>query len=188
MVFLMKGLSSAQELHSYFQQYMSKTNQLIFTAFLASIAAVLQAAGGFLPGVGYLISPFSTAPIVLCTIVSIRSGFMGYILTIVLLLILQPSEIIVFPFTTGLLGLGLGGAFLMLKQWISIIAAASLFLFAGINILMYGLRFPVLGPSVSSTFHVVTFASIYIFSALYSWLWVVITNGCMKKMHSILVK
>lgn len=106
-------------------------------------------------------------------------------LAILILFIFQPSEIIVFPFTTGLLGLVIGTTFLYLQKRIYIIAIASLCLFAGINILLYGLRFPVLGPSVSSSLHILPFVFIYVFSVLYSWVWVEITNVCIKKMEGI---
>lgn len=38
----------------------SKTRRLVFGSFLACMAAVLQAAGGFFLGIGYFISPFAT--------------------------------------------------------------------------------------------------------------------------------
>ncbi|MGG3466908.1 hypothetical protein ABES02_05120 [Neobacillus pocheonensis] len=150
----------------------SKTRRLILAALLASIAAILQAAGGFLPGVGYFISPFATAPILLCSMLSLPLGLMAYILTNLLLLILQPSELIIFPFTTGLIGLGIGAAFYFFKKrWIIIITSASL-LTIGIMILLYVLKFPVLGPSISKTFSISTAGGIFLFSVLYNWFWV----------------
>jgi hypothetical protein len=122
----------AFDLHQYFHRTSSKTKAMTFTAFLGALAAIFQSAGGFMPGVGYLFSPIATAPIVLGTIYSIRSGLLAYLLSIVLLMIIQPSEIIVFPFTTGLLGLGIGVGFVYLKKRITILALASyisLFLF-----------------------------------------------------------
>jgi hypothetical protein len=41
------GFSGAKQIHFYFQNKMLKTNQLIITALLASIAAVFQSAGVF---------------------------------------------------------------------------------------------------------------------------------------------
>src|SRR4051812_36219663 len=40
----------------------AQAKRLVLGSFLACMAAVLQAAGGFLPGIGYLISPFATLP------------------------------------------------------------------------------------------------------------------------------
>lgn len=64
-----------------------------------------------MPGIGYLISFLATLPIFLVTSLSIRQGILSYILTILLLFIIQPSELIIFPFTTGLLGIAIGVAF-----------------------------------------------------------------------------
>ena len=54
--------------------------------------------------------------IIFCTFLSIRQGFLGYMLAILILFILQQSEIFVFPFTTGLLGLVIGTTFLYLQK------------------------------------------------------------------------
>ena len=57
------------------------------------MAAILQAAGGFLPGIGYFISPFATLPILIGAMFSLQMGVMSYFLTILLLFILFPSEL-----------------------------------------------------------------------------------------------
>src|SRR5690606_36472781 len=117
-------------------------------AFFGAIAALFQSAGGFLPGSGYLISPFSTAPIVLSTLHSLRSGLTVYALSILLLLLIQPSELIVFPFTTGLLGLALGFSMTHFKNRIQVILFSSVALWVGFSLVVYAFRFPLLGPSV----------------------------------------
>lgn len=86
----------------------NQTQSLVTIASLSALTALFQSAGGFLPGVGYLISPLSTAPLVLVALISFRSGITAYTLTSLLLLLIQPSELTVFPFTTGLLGMTLG--------------------------------------------------------------------------------
>jgi hypothetical protein len=159
----------------------SKTKQLVFGALFASIAAVLQAAGGFLPGVGYLISPFSTAPILFISILSLPLGAMTYLLTTLLLLILQPSELIIFPFTTGLLGLGIGAAFTYFKKRLSIIVAGAVLLTIGISSLLYGLQFPVLGPVVSESFSILVISGISLFAFIYNWIWVEIALVFIKR-------
>ncbi len=89
----------------------SKAKRLVFGSFLACVAAILQAAGGFLPGIGYFISPFATLPILISAMFSLKMGVISYFLTILLLFILFPSELFIFPFTTGLIGIGIGAAF-----------------------------------------------------------------------------
>lgn len=160
----------------------SKIRRLILAALLASIAAVFQAAGGFLPGIGYFISPFATAPILHCSMLSLPLGAMAYFLTNLLLLILQPSELIVFPFTTGLIGLGIGAAFYLFKKRITIVITGASLLTIGIMTLLYALQFPVLGPSTSATFSLSTAGGIFLFSILYNWIWVDIGLAFFKKL------
>jgi hypothetical protein len=149
-----------------------KTKKLMLVSIFSCIAAILQAAGGFLPGMGYLISPLATAPILLIAMFSIPFGVMSYFLTIMLLFILQPTELIIFPFTTGLLGLGIGGSFHFFRKRLSIIATGAILLMSGIVGLLFILEFPVLGAAVSVSFSLLTTGSIFIFAFLYSWLWV----------------
>lgn len=93
-----------------FQKH-SKAKRHVLGSILACMAAVLQAAGGYLPWIGYFISPFATLPILIGALFSFRMGVMSYVLAILLLFILFPSELVVFPFTTGLLGIGIGASF-----------------------------------------------------------------------------
>lgn len=149
-----------------------KTMKLILTSFFACIAAILQSTGGFLPGIGYLLSALATAPILLCSMVSIPFGVMSYLLTITLLVILQPTELIIFPFTTGSLGLGIGASFNFFKKRLSIITAGAVILMAGIISLLNIFHFPVLGPAAPVSFSFFAAGCIFIFAFLYSWLWV----------------
>jgi hypothetical protein len=159
-------------IHHSMNKSLTHTKWLATIAMLGSFAAILQSAGGFLPGIGYLISPFATTPILICTIYSVSTGWVAYFLTLGLLLVLIPSELFVFPFTTGLLGIGLGIGFLLLKKRLWIILISSFILTLGIAFLLYIIQFPVLGPAVSSTFHASQLLSIFLFSLLYSWIWV----------------
>ncbi len=95
---------------------LSLANKLVLTALMSALTTMFQAAGNLIPGIGLLISPFSTLPIFFAILYSIREGILSYILTIFLLFIIEPSELIVFPFTTGLLGLALGLAFFKIKE------------------------------------------------------------------------
>lgn len=153
-------------------QKKSKIKRLVLAALFASIAAILQSAGGFLPGAGYFISPFATAPILFCSMLSVPIGIITYLLTNLLLLVLEPSELIVFPFTTGLLGLGIGAAFCYVKKRIAIILSGAIFLSIGIQLLLYFIKFPVLGPAVSNSFSFLTLSGIFLFSFTYAWIWV----------------
>ncbi|WP_408006897.1 hypothetical protein ACJROX_19690 [Pseudalkalibacillus sp. A8] len=165
-----------------------KTMKLILGSIFACMAAILQAAGGYLPGIGYFLSPLATAPILLCSMFSIPFGVMSYFLTIMLLFILQPTELIVFPFTTGLLGLGIGASFYFFRKRLSIIATGTILLMLGIMSLLFIFHFPVLGPAVSDSFSFLTTGSIFLFAFLYSWLWVEIALIIFKRLKMIIIK
>jgi hypothetical protein len=187
-VYFLKTISN--EVRSFHIEFTKnkKTMKLILVSIFSCIAAILQSAGGFLPGIGYGISPFATAPIMLCAMFSIPFGVASYFLTIMLLVILQPTELIIFPFTTGLLGLGIGVSFYLFKKRISIIATGATLLTIGIMSLLYIFKFPVLGPAVSDSFSFLTSGSIFLFSFLYSWLWVEIALIIFNRIKAIIIK
>ena len=145
---------------------------LVFSALLGAIAGIFQSAGGLFLGIGYLISPLSTAPIILSTVLSVRYGFMAYLITIVLLSFLQPSEMLIFPFTTGLLGLSIGIGFSIFKRRGLIAFFASLSLFSGILTLIAGFHFPILGPIGSQSVSFSAIGGIYLFCLIYSTFWI----------------
>lgn len=147
------------------------TITLTTIALLSTLATLFQLAGGFIPGPGYLISPLSTAPIVVATLISLRSGATAYALAIILLLLIQPSELFVFPFTTGPLGLALGFSIVHFKNRIQVVLFSTVALWAGIALVLYGFRFRLLGPSVTETFHVDMIMYIFLFCLLYSGIW-----------------
>ncbi|MDM5188152.1 hypothetical protein QUF99_12735 [Bacillus sp. DX4.1] len=149
---------------------MALATKLVITALLSTFATMFQSAGGFMPGIGFLISSLATLPIFLATYFSIRQGILSYTLTIFLLFIIQPSELIIFPFTTGLLGIAIGVAFLQLKRRIVIVFFSSACLLAGIMMILYVFRFPVLGPTVDTTMNPKVIALIFTVSFLYCWI------------------
>ena len=141
----------------------SQTKGLVFASLCGAMSAILQSAGGFFPGIGYFISPFATAPIILaCLVVSLQKGILSYGVATVILLIIQPSELFVFPFTTGLLGLGLGIAFHFFARRIPIVLTGGTFLWFGILFVLYVIKFPLLGPEVSATFSLWFILSIFL--------------------------
>lgn len=149
----------------------NKTKTLVTIAFFSALTGLLQSMGGFLPGTGYLISPFSTAPIVLSTLISLRSGLTAYTLSILLLFLIQPSELIVFPFATGLLGLVLGFSLSNFKNRIQVIVFSAAVLWVGVSLVIYAFRFPLLGPSVPINFQIDISVYVFLFSLLYSGIW-----------------
>ncbi|MCI0765849.1 hypothetical protein [Bacillus sp. TL12] len=164
---------------------MALATKLVITALLSTIATMLQSAGGFMPGIGFLISSLATVPIFLATCFYIRQGILSFTLTIFLLFIIQPSELIIFPFTTGLLGIVMGVAFLQLKSRIMIVSFSSICLLTGIMMILYVFRFPVLGPTVDTTVDLKVIAIIFIFSFLYCWIFAEFCRLLMNRLYQI---
>jgi membrane-associated HD superfamily phosphohydrolase len=186
-VYFLKPISDEVRLSQIIFNKHKKTFGLILVSIFACISAILQAAGGFLPGIGYFLSPLATAPILLCSMFSIPFGVMSYFLTIILLFFLQPTELIVFPFTTGLLGLGIGASFYFFRKRLSIIASGTMLLMLGIISLLFIFHFPVLGPAVPDSFSFLTTGCIFLFAFLYSWLWVEMALIIHKRLKTIII-
>ncbi|QCJ42856.1 hypothetical protein FAY30_13570 [Bacillus sp. S3] len=166
----------------------SRTNKIVLGAVFTALAAIFQSAGVF-AGIGYALSILTTLPIVLSCLISLRIGIMSYFNTILLLMIFLPSELFVFPFTTGLLGISLGTAFKFWKNWLSITVFGGSSLTAGIMALLYVFGFPVLGPTVSHTFNSKVVLLIFLFSLVYSWIWMVLGKKAARLlMKSTIVK
>jgi len=161
----------------------NRTKTLVTIAFLSALTSLFQSAGGFFPGPGFLLSPMSTAPVVLAALISLRSGLTSYGLAIVLLLLIQPSELIVFPFTTGLLGLALGISMAHFKNRIQVVLFSALALWAGIALVILAFRFPLLGPSVAPSFDIVTATYIFLFCLLYSAIWTEISLRLLARLR-----
>lgn len=163
---------------------MADSKKLTITSILIVISTILQSAGGMIPGIGYFISPLATLPIMISVVISFRFGLMAYVLTNFLLFMIQPSELMIFPFTTGLLGLVIGMGFRLLKKRLYMIILSSLVLTGGILTVLYGLKFPILGP-LGTLLSPTTVVLIYFFSLVYTWLWVEISRRLIKKIYKI---
>nr|WP_309098695.1 hypothetical protein [Fredinandcohnia onubensis] len=163
----------------------SKTMRLVVGALLGSVAVIFQSAGIF-TGIGYILSMMSTGPLVLASLMSLRIGMMTYFVSAFLLAMLQPSELLVFVFTTGLLGLSLGIGLKYLKRSVLTIPFAALCLTLGISLLLYVFKFPILGPSVSTHFNSVVIVGTFAFSIVYSWIWKKVSLSAFKVIHKII--
>ncbi len=165
---------------------LSLVNKLALTALMSVLATMFQAAGNLIPSIGLLISPFATLPIFFAICYSIREGLLSYALTIFLLFIIQPSELFVFPFTTGLLGIALGVSFSKLKRRIWVVSFSAICLLIGIMIILDIFRFPVLGPTVHTTLDIKIILSIFVLSFLYCWIYAGFCRIILNRVYKVL--
>lgn len=159
---------------------------MVTCALLAAIATILQASGSLVPFVGLFISPFTTLPIVLAALIGFRYGCISYVATIILLILIEPSELFVFPFTTGLLGLGLGLSLTGMRRRLFIISLYGFLLSIGIMIPLYVFKFPIFGPVTNSDFEISLLMLIALFSLFYSVLWVELSLIIIRRLHRTL--
>ncbi|MDP7989230.1 hypothetical protein Q9B79_05335 [Bacillus sp. MHSD_36] len=164
---------------------MTPAKRLVTIALLGSLAAIFQSAGNLIPGIGLFISPFATLPIFLAICYSIREGLFSYILTIFLLFIIEPSELIVFPFTTGLLGIALGVSFIQFKRRILVVSFSAICLLIGIMIVLDIFHFPVLGPTIHTTLEMKIILSIFMMSFLYCWIYAGLCRIMLNRVYKV---
>lgn len=165
----------------------TKNMKLVVGSLLGAIAAILQSAG-LIGGIGFAFSIMATGPIVLAMVISIRIGLLTYAVTALLLIILQPSEVLVFLFTTGLLGIALGIGFKLYNTGSMVSVMGGSFLSAGILILLYIFQFPVLGPSVSRIVSGTVVAGVFLFGQFYSWIWMNLSILGMRHLNKVMVR
>lgn len=182
MEWLKSLLDDRDEIKSMKSNMYTGSTKLILGAILASLACIFQSAGIFV-GIGYVVSILTTLPIVVASVISLKIGFLTYILTILLLAITQPSELLIFPFTTGLLGLSLGIGLKILRNSVLITVFSSFCLTLGITCLLYVIQFPILGPSVTTNFDSKILLYIFAFSILYSWIWLKLSLLTLKAVN-----
>ncbi len=164
---------------------LSLANKVVITALMSALATMFQAAGNLIPGIGLFISPFATLPIFLAICYSIREGVLSYFLTILLLFIIEPSELIVFPFTTGLLGIALGLSFILFKRRIWVVSFSAICLLIGIMIVLDIFRFPVLGPTIHTIMDIKMILSIFILSFLYCWIYAGLCRILLNRVYRV---
>lgn len=141
----------------------------------ASVASVLctllHSSPVYLPVAGMLLSPISTLPILLVTMLNPLSGIFTWVCTTTMLFFLSPQEAAIFFCTTGCLGLVLG--FVYRAGFFRAIVLAAGALFAGILVLIYLFGIAAFG-SIGQIRIEVFLPAVLVFSFLYSLLWALI--------------
>lgn len=139
---------------------------------VTGIIGAVCCAFGMLGGIGFAISALATFPLVLASLKSITTGVFSYLVTFMLLYLLQPSEAYVYLLTQGMIGIVIGIGFQVFKKLLFTILFSSLALFLGILFVLGVTKFPVLGPEIGTTLDWNSSFAIFLFSIIYSACWV----------------
>lgn len=169
----------------YYSKF-SLSKKIALGSMFSTMTLLFQSAGGIFPGPGHILSILTTAPILFSTFIAIPLGLSCYFVTTLLLFILQPSEVPIFLFCTGLLGIGIGFGFHYFKSEIPVLLSGGISLTLGIYSLVYGFNFFILGPAFSTSFHYLPATAIFLFSLLYTWLYMEVSLIFIKRISKFL--
>ncbi len=151
---------------------------------LAALAALLHAAPVLLPGLGLALSPLSTLPVLIGTVVFADQVLAVFLATTGLLFFINAKEALIFLFATGPLGLSAALATISGKSiWRSLFVTASLLVF-GIFLLIFMLGLPGL-QNIIGALNPVNFALIVPFSVAYSFLFTTIARFLQKRLTAL---
>lgn len=150
---------------------------------LAAFTVLLQAAPVLLPAFGMAISPLSTLPIALASILNIFLGITVLFSSAFILLLLSPQEAMILLCTTGLLGVVLGALIYRRGKLISVLASAM-----ALSIGMIFLTYIAAIPSFVELAGTLEFPVVVLIYFLFSLSYVSIWSLCCRKFVKHLVK
>lgn len=142
----------------------------------AGVCAALQMAAGAFPGVGHVLSMFTTLPIALLTMASPRAGLACLAVAAAAVFTVFPTESPILVFMTGSLGFALGLAHSARVAATTQAAAGAVTLTLGMTALSHIIGIDPMGSSLASL-GTLRAAGVYlVFSVLYSVLWTAALN------------
>ncbi|MFZ5816266.1 MAG: hypothetical protein ACOY93_13370 [Bacillota bacterium] len=149
----------------------SGTGALVLGGMMAAMAAALQLAPLYLPGVGLLLAMLSSLPMAVQAYRHPPSALLSYGAAVAVILSLSAQEAAIFAFTSGPFGLAVGYCHRPGQPgWLPWLGAA-LPLSAGLLCLAYLVGLPPLGPELGAL-SVPAQLGLYLgFALLYSLLW-----------------
>lgn len=166
--------------------YQSKHIKSIVTCgLLTTITVFLQTAPIYLPGLGMLLSLFSTLPVAIAAIISISFGINVYIASTLLLLMINLEEAIIFTLTTGIIGL-LIGIFIFRFNLVLSIIISSVSLTIGMVILTYIIAIPGFKLLFENTKLYIVIIIYILFSLIYNSIWNIFISKYRKQIEFLL--
>jgi len=170
----------------------SKTNvsvrSLVRYSLLASLAALLQASGGFFPGPGHVLSAFSALPVAVAAFMSPWGGITCFAASAFLTFMIQPAGSIILTLCNAPLGFVIGWGLHHSYRALKVILIGTVVLTTGMLILTFGLGFPVFGPFPVKK-HLFTLLPLYTWLAfLYTYAWLRFSQSMIKRLVNIGLK
>lgn len=148
-----------------------------------TLSVLLQLAPLYFPGLGLMLSPLGSLPVIFAALYSVTCGSFTYLCTGLIILVISPHESVIFLLTTGILGLALGINYN--KNFITAVIISGLTLFSGINILTYFIGIAAFGDALTGIPLYIEEIIIFIFSLIYSTLWMVLLKFIIGRINSL---
>jgi hypothetical protein len=153
---------------------------------MAALSVLFQVSPVFLPIAGLLLSPFSSLPIAIGTLLYPKGALPMFLAASGIVSIVYWQEGVVFLFATGPLGIAAALAAMSSSQRWRKILVSGLILTSGILILTFIIGLPGMVEAFENL-HVFTMVLVvFIFSLTYSWLWVHIVLILKKRLLQLL--
>jgi hypothetical protein len=150
----------------------------------STLSVILQLAPIYFSGLGLLLSPLSSLPVIFAALNSVVCGSFSYLCTGLIILIISPHESVIFLLTTGLFGLVLGINYN--KKFITAVIMSGSVLFSGINILIYFIGVAAFGDALTDIPLHIAEIIILIFSFIYSVIWMVILKIIFRRINFLI--
>jgi hypothetical protein len=163
-----------------------KTTAQIITigGICSTLSVILQLAPIYFPGLGLILSPLSSLPVIFAALYSVICGSFVYLCTGFIILIISPHESVIFLLTTGVFGLALGINYN--KNCITAVIISGSVLFSGINILTYLIGIAAFGDALTGVSLYKTEIIIFIFSFIYSVIWMIILKFIIRRIDFLI--
>lgn len=158
-----------------------KASQAVcFGGILMTIAVIFQSAPVFLPTVGMALSPLSTLPFILASIIEIPLSILVLFSSASVMFIISPQEAAIMLLTTGPLGVAIG-SILFRKRVLTTLFLSTITLFTGILLMTYVVGILVFGD-FSKTLSITLVLWYLIFSFGYVCIWTFCVGNIIRRL------
>ena len=155
---------------------------LVLCSILASLTALLQLSSVFVPAAGHFLSPFSTLPVAIATMVRPSGGITASLVAAALVFVVQPLEVPVLLLTSAPLGWVLAmGIHSYRSRWLTT-AAGSIVFFTGTTVMSYIAGEMIFGGAVGTpAFYKILVSNAFI-ALFYAGAWEVLVRRVLKRL------
>lgn len=161
---------------------MNNTRTLVLGVLLAGLAVIFQLMPVFLSEAVIFLTVLSTVPIYVIARTAPRIGITAYVITGIVISIINIHEGLIYVFTNGIIGLALGIGMYNTRNRVVVCALTALLLAVTLNFLHSFIGIPVLGIDLPEAF-LVRMIILLVFSAVYAGIALCLLEQLMKKVN-----